>query len=191
MRHKRFKREKKRYTRVNERIRIARVRVIDDQGKQVGVLSRDEALSLARSKELDLVEIGPQEKPPICRIMNYGKHLYQEKQKEKERRHKVVKLKETKMGVKIQEHDYLVKLKFAREFLSEGNRLKARMLFRGREIVHRDRGRKILDKMANDLSDISKVDIPPKMEGRQMIMQLVPKKGVKNAKDKVQKISKE
>ncbi|MEA3432339.1 MAG: translation initiation factor IF-3 [candidate division WOR-3 bacterium] len=170
--------------RVNERIRIPRVRLIDNTGNQVGVISRDEALNLAKSKSLDLVEIAPHERPPVCKIMDYGKYLYQEKQKQKQKKQKAIKVKELKLGVKIQEHDYLTKLKFAREFLENGNRLKVRIFFRGREIVHRDRGKEILGKMVDDLSDISKVELPPKMEGRQMVMQFIPVKGVKNVKIK-------
>ncbi|MCK4595446.1 translation initiation factor IF-3, partial [candidate division WOR-3 bacterium] len=119
-------------------------------------------------------------------IMDYGKYLYKEKQKQKLRRQKTqkVKLKELKIGVKIQEHDYLTKLKFAKEFLQNGNRLKIRIFFRGREIVHRDIGKDILERISNDLSALSNIEVPPKMEGRQMIMQLVAMKGVKNAKTK-------
>jgi len=180
-----------RRVRVNERIRVPRVRLIDETGKQIGTVLRAEALQLARSKSLDLVEIAPHERPPVCKIMDYGKYLYQEKQKQKQKRQKVIKIKELKLGVKIQEHDYLTKLKFAREFLGNGNRLKIRIFFRGREIVHRDRGKEILEKMVDDLSDISKVELPSKMEGRQMVMQLIPVKGAKNAKTKDQKSRKE
>ncbi len=170
--------------RINETIRVPRVRLIDDTGKQIGVVARAEALHLASSKSLDLVEIAPSERPPVCKIMDYGKYLYQEKQKQKQKKQKVTKVKELKLGVKIQEHDYLTKLKFAREFLKNGNRLKIRIFFRGREIVHRNRGKEILEKMINDLSDISSVELPPKMEGRQMVTQLIPMKGVKNVKAK-------
>jgi len=170
--------------RVNERIRIPKVRLIDNTGKQAGVVSRDEALNLAKSKSLDLVEIAPNERPPVCKIMDYGKYLYQEKQKQKQKKQKAVKVKELKLGVKIQEHDYLTKLKFAREFLENGNRLKIRIFFRGREIVHQNIGKQILERIRDDVSDISKVELPPKMEGRQMVMQFIPVKGVKNVKIK-------
>jgi len=170
--------------RVNERIRIPKVRLIDNTGNQVGVVSRDEALNLAKSKSLDLVEIAPNERPPVCKIMDYGKYLYQEKQKQKQKKQKAVKVKELKLGVKIQEHDYLTKLKFAREFLENGNRLKIRIFFRGREIVHQNIGKQILERIRDDVSDISKVELPPKMEGRQMVMQFIPVKGVKNVKIK-------
>ena len=170
--------------RVNERIRIPRVRLIDNTGNQVGVVSRDEALNLAKSKSLDLVEIAPHERPPVCKIMDYGKYLYQEKQKQKQKKQKAIKVKELKLGVKIQEHDYLTKLKFAREFLGNGNRLKIRIFFRGREIVHQNMGKQILERIKDDVSDIAKVELSPKMEGRQMVMQFIPVKGVKNVKTK-------
>ena len=170
--------------RVNERIRIPRVRLIDNTGNQVGVVSRDEALNLAKSKSLDLVEIAPHERPPVCKIMDYGKYLYQEKQKQKQKKQKAIKVKELKLGVKIQEHDYLTKLKFAREFLENGNRLKIRIFFRGREIVHLNMGKQILERIKDDVSDIAKVELSPKMEGGQMVMQFIPAKGVKNAKIK-------
>jgi translation initiation factor IF-3 len=175
-----------RQIRINERIRVPRVKLVDDTGKQLGVVSRAEALHLARSKSLDLVEVAPYERPPVCKIMDYGKYRYQEKQKQKQKKQKTIKVKELKLGLKIHEHDYLTKLKFAREFLENGNRLKIRIFFRGREIVHRDKGKEILGKMVNDLSDISKVELPPKMEGRQMVIQLLPVKGVKNVKIKDQ-----
>lgn len=170
--------------RVNERIRIPRVRLIDNAGNQVGVVSRDDALNLAKSKSLDLVEIAPHERPPVCKIMDYGKYLYQEKQKQKQKKQKAIKVKELKLGVKIQEHDYLTKLRFAREFLENGNRLKIRIFFRGREIVHQNMGKQILERIRDDISDIAKVELPPKMEGRQMVMQFIPVKGVKNVKIK-------
>jgi len=170
--------------RVNERIRIPRVRLIDNTGNQVGVVSRDEALNLAKSKSLDLVEIAPHERPPVCKIMDYGKYLYQEKQKQKQKKQKAIKVKELKLGVKIQKHDYLTKLKFAREFLENGNRLKIRIFFRGREIVHQNMGKQILERIKDDVSDIAKVELSPKMEGRQMVMQFIPVKGVKNVKIK-------
>jgi len=170
--------------RVNERIRIPRVRLIDNTGNQVGVVSRDEALNLAKAKSLDLVEIAPHERPPVCKIMDYGKYLYQEKQKQKQKKQKAIKVKELKLGVKIQEHDYLTKLKFAREFLENGNRLKIRIFFRGREIVHQNMGKQILERIKDDVSDIAKVELSPKMEGRQMVMQFIPVKGVKNVKIK-------
>ncbi len=176
----------RRRVRVNERIRIPKIRLIDEEGKQIGVISTREALQIARSKDLDLVEIAPSVRPPVCKIMDYGKYMYQEKQKQKIRKQKSqrVKLKELKMGVKIQEHDYLTKLKFAREFLENGDKLKVRIFFKGREIVHRDIGKQLMDKFASDLSHISKIEMPSKMEGRQMVMQLVALKGVKNAKNK-------
>jgi len=170
--------------RVNERIRIPRVRLIDNTGNQVGVVARDEALNLAKSKSLDLVEIAPHERPPVCKIMDYGKYLYQEKQKQKQKKQKAIKVKELKLGVKIQEHDYLTKLKFAREFFENGNRLKIRIFFRGREIVHLNMGKQILERIKDDVSDIAKVELSPKMEGRQMVMQFIPVRGVKNAKIK-------
>lgn len=182
----RYKQSSHKSVRVNERIRIPKVRLIDDTGEQVGVVETREALQIARSKGLDLVEIAPHVRPPVCKIMDYGKYLYKEKQKKKLRKQKTqkVKLKELKIGVKIQEHDYLTKLKFAKEFLQNGNKLKIRIFFRGREIVHRDIGKDILERIANDLSELSNIEVPPKMEGRQMIMQLVAMKGVKNAKTK-------
>lgn len=165
--------------RVNERIRASEVLVIDPDGKKLGVMKLKEALDIAQNEYgLDLVEVAPNAKPPVCRIMNYGRWKYEQEQKlKKAKKHQQsIVIKEIKIRPKIGDHDLQVKLKHAREFLSEGNKVKITLRFRGREIVHQDLAVKLLSRIAESLADIATVESSPKMEGKLMVMMLSPKK---------------
>lgn len=140
----------------------------------VGVVSIREALSMAEEEGLDLVEVSPNAEPPVCKILDYGKFRYQEQKKaaEARKKQKVIEVKELKLRPMIDEHDYQVKLRAARKFLEEGDKVKFTLRYRGRELSHQELGLKVLQRMRDDLTDLSKVDQEPKMEGRQMIMML-------------------
>ncbi len=152
------------------------MRVIDDDGEQLGILSKDEAIRTAQERGLDLVEVAPNADPPVCRIMDFGKYKYQQqkKQQEAKKRQSVVQLKEIKVRPKTDEHDYQTKLKHIRRFLEDGDRVKVTVFFRGREIVHKDRGLTILQRVMAETEDIAKVEQEPRSEGRTMNMFLVP-----------------
>ncbi len=169
--------ETKRY-RINQQIRAREVRLIGADGKQIGIVPLSEALEIAREQDLDLVEIAPQAQPPVCRIMDYGKFLYQQNKKAQEAKKKqtTVQVKEIKVRPKTDEHDLAVKIKHIRRFLEEKNKVKVRLWFRGREIVLFDRVRDVLNRIMEAVSDIGRVEQAPKMEGRQMIMILGPTK---------------
>jgi len=157
-------------------IRVKEVKVIGPNGDMLGILPTEEALQKAYDLELDLVEIVPLERPPICKILDYGKYLYQLKKKEKEaRKHQVgIHLKEVRFTSRIGENDYQVKLKHIRNFLEEGDRVKIVLRFRGREITHKESGEKVMRKVIEDIKDIGKVEFGPKLEGRLFILQIVP-----------------
>jgi len=163
-------------TRVNKAIRAPQVRLIAEDGEQLGIMSSRDALATAEERGLDLVEVAPQANPPVCRIMDYGKYLYQQKKRAHEaRRHqKTIQVKEVKFRPKIDEHDYNFKKNHIIRFLEEGNHVKVVIMFRGREIVHRERGRMILDRIVEELGDMARVDRNPQMEGRTMMMILPP-----------------
>ena len=169
---------RERDVRVNEEIRIAEVRVVDDENNQLGVMSPREALRIARERDLDLVEIAPTARPPVCRIMDYGKFRYEQSKRTREARkkQKVTDVKEVRMTPKIEEHDFQVKVRNAEKFLKGGDK-ENRVLrsFRGREIVHSDLGKKLLERLAETLSEIAVVERVPRVEGRNMIMILAPK----------------
>ncbi len=162
---------------MNEQIRAREVRVIAPKGEQLGIMSLNEALTAARNHNLDLVNVAPQAKPPVCKIMDYGRYKYEQSKREKEARknQKTVTIKEVKLRPNIEEHDFQVKSKNARRFLSNGDKVKVTIMFRGREITHPELGRKLCDKMAAELSDISAVESHAKLEGRNMIMILAAK----------------
>ena len=165
--------------RVNERIRVPQVRVIGDDGEQVGVLATREALMLAQSKGLDLVEVSPTARPPVCRIMDYGKFKYEQNRrarKAKKKQHQT-QLKEIKMRPKIEEHDYMFKVNHAREFLEERDKVKVTVTFRGREIAHQDLGHKLIQKVIAALTEVALVETPPRSEGRTLFTVLMPKPG--------------
>ena len=154
------------------------VRLVDMEGKQLGVMALEKAMELAEEAEMDLVEIAPQADPPVCRIMDYGKHLFEENKKKQTARRKQqqVHVKEVKFRPGTDEGDYQVKLRNLTRFLSHGDRAKVTIWFRGREMAHQELGKRILDRVESDLEEIAKVEQYPKMEGRQMVMLLAPKK---------------
>ncbi|HLQ70349.1 MAG TPA: translation initiation factor IF-3 [Bacillota bacterium] len=161
---------------VNEKIRSREVRLIDANGDQLGVKSRQEALEIARKRELDLVLVAPNAKPPVCRVMNYGKYRYEQQKKEKEARkkQKVINVKEVRFTPGIGEHDFNTKLRNARKFLTKGDKVKASVRFRGRAITHKDLGREVLERMAEEVKDVATVESKARMEGRNMFMMLAP-----------------
>ncbi|MBD1399057.1 translation initiation factor IF-3 [Pelovirga terrestris] len=161
---------------INEDIRARQVRVIDDEGGQLGVLDIDRALELAREQGLDLVEVSPQAEPPVCRIMDYGKYKYQQAKRSSEAKKKQVKfeIKEVKMRPKTDEHDFLFKMNHARRFLDEGNKVKLTIMFRGRENAHPDQGMMQLNKAVEALKDIGQVEAQPSKMGRFMTMMIGP-----------------
>lgn len=158
--------------RTNRRIRARELRVIGPEGEQLGVLQLEAALAKAAEYGLDLVEVSPMAKPPVCKIMDYGKHKYQEKKRANEAKKKqtVVKLKEIKFRPKTEEHDYAFKTRQIREFLEEGNKAKITVMFRGREITHRELGSAVLKRIETDLKEIAIVEQPPRLEGRLLFM---------------------
>jgi translation initiation factor IF-3 len=167
--------------RVNERIRVDSVRLIDNEGNQRGVMATREALELARSLDLDLVEIAPTANPPVCRIMDYGKFKFDEAQKAKESRRKTlnVGVKEMKYRPKIGPGDFDTKTRLVERFLTEGHKVKITIMFRGRESAHPELGSRILDRIVERLTDIAKVESAPKLDGRNMIMVLGPERKAK------------
>ncbi|WP_367616434.1 translation initiation factor IF-3 [Corallococcus exercitus] len=162
--------------RTNRRIRAREVRVVGPNAEQLGVMSLEAALTRAQADGLDLVEISPMAKPPVCKIMDYGKFKYEEKKKASDAKKKqvVVHLKEVKLRPKTEEHDYEFKVRNVRRFLEEGNKAKITIQFRGREITHKELGSAILDDVTKDLKEIAVVEQNPRMEGRQMFMILAP-----------------
>ncbi len=164
--------------RVNERIRVDTIRLIDHEGNQRGVTSTREALALAKSLDLDLVEIAPTASPPVCRIMDYGKFKFDEAQKAKESRRKTqnVGVKEMKYRPKIGDQDFSTKTRLVEKFLGEGHKVKITIMFRGRESAHPELGKKILDRIVERVGDTAKVESSPKLDGRNMTMVLGPDK---------------
>ena len=163
---------------INERIRFPKIRVIDTDGSQLGIMTPQDALSLAVEKELDFVLVSDKADPPACRIMDYGKFKFEKEKKEREARKKqhTADVKEVKMRYKIEEHDYNVRIAHAKRFIQEGDKVKATVMFRGREIQHSDLAEELLNRMANDLQEVAEVQQAPKKEGRNMMMLLAPKK---------------
>jgi len=165
--------------RCNEQIRLSPVCLINDQNEQVGIVATLEALRLARETGLDLVEVSPMEKPPVCRIMDYGKWKYKQKKKEqKTHAAHVMQLKELRIkSVRIDANDQATKLNQAKKFLAEGHKVQFNLMFRGREMAHVDLGRNLMEKFKADLGEIAKPEREPKLEGKRMIMILTPKGG--------------
>jgi translation initiation factor IF-3 len=163
---------------INERIRFPKIRVIDVDGAQVGVVTPQEALRLAEERELDLVLVSDKADPPVCRIMDYGKYKFELEKKAREAKKKqhTADVKEVKMRYKIEEHDYQVRVNQAERFLKSGDKVKATITFRGREIQHSDLAEELLKRMATDLQELAEVQQAPKKEGRNMMMLLSPKK---------------
>lgn len=163
---------------INESIRTREVRLIGADGAQLGVQSRNEALRLAEEAELDLVMVAPQATPPVCKIMDYGKYRFEMQKKDKETRknQKVIQMKEVRLSPTIEENDFQTKFRNAKKFLENGNKVKASIRFRGRAITHSEIGRRVLERLATDLSEFGVVEQRPKMEGRSMFLVLAPKK---------------
>ena len=162
---------------VNEQIRAKEVRVIDPEGKQLGIMPVREAIEKAMELNLDLVAVSLNAKPPVCRIMDVGKYKFEQSKREKEARkkQKTITVKEVKVRPKIEEHDFQVKLKNARRILAARDKVKATVMFRGREISHPELGQKLLERMAEEVADLGTVERFPKVEGRNMVMILAPK----------------
>lgn len=163
--------------RINDEIRVPQVRLIDQHGEMMGVMTAREALIRAYDVGLDLVEISPNAVPPVCKILDYGKYKYEQQKKANEARkkQKVVELKEIKVRPNIDDHDYDVKMRQMKTFISEGDKVKVTLRFRGREMAHQDLGVKVLDRIRTELAETTKVEQFPRLENRQMIMVLAPK----------------
>ena len=163
--------------RVNDAIRARDVRLISQTGEQLGILQLRDALRIAQQVNLDLVEVAPAARPPVCKIMDYGRYRYEQAKRDREARkgQRVVEIKEAKMRPTIEEHDFAVKVRQARAWLEEGDKVKATITFRGREIVHSDLGRQILDRLAVEIADLGVPERAPRMEGRFMTMMFNPK----------------
>lgn len=164
--------------RVNEKIRAREIRVIDEEGGQLGIMTPAAALALAMEKGLDLVEVAPMSAPPVCRILDYGKYLYAQNKKlhDAKRKQKQIQVKEVKFRPKTEEHDYMFKRKHIERFLAEGDKVKVSVMFRGREMAHPDFGRHILDRLKQELTEKALVEAEPRMEGRFLYMLLGAKK---------------
>jgi translation initiation factor IF-3 len=162
---------------VNEDIRVPQVRLIDEEGEMLGVMSAREALLRAYDAGMDLLEISPNAVPPVCKITDYGKYKYEQQKKANEARkkQKIVEIKEIKVRPNIDDHDYDVKMRAAKGFLEEGDKVKVTLRFRGREMAHRDLGAKVLERVRTELAELAKVEQMPRLENRQMIMVLAPK----------------
>jgi translation initiation factor IF-3 len=163
---------------INERIRYPAIRAIDADGGQLGIMSPQEALTIAEERDLDLVLVSDKADPPVCRIMDYGKYKFEQEKKAREAKKKqhTSDVKEVKMRYKIEDHDYQVRLRNAQKFLKHGDKVKATVTFRGREIQHTDLAQELLQKLATDLGELADMQQFPKKEGRNMIMILAPKK---------------
>ena len=163
--------------RINGGIKAETVRLVDQSNNQVGIVGKGEALSMAQEAGLDLVEVAPTSEPPVCRIMDYGKYRYRENKKAKEAKKKqhVIQMKELKLRSKIDEHDLQFKLRHVRRFLEKHSKVKLTMVFRGREVVHKELGEQVLQRILNEVTDIAFIEGQIKMEGRNMIMILTPK----------------
>ena len=163
---------------INEEIRVKEVRLIGAEGEQLGIKPIREAMQIATDANLDLVNVAPQAKPPVCRIMDYGRYRYQMQNKEKEARknQKIVELKEVRFSATIDEHDFQTKLRNVLKFLNEGDKVKCSVRFRGREITHASIGQKVLNRVAEEAKEVCVLERVPKLEGRSMIMILAPNK---------------
>ena len=162
--------------RINEKITASEVRVISSKGLQLGIISIREALNYAEDEGYDLVEVSPDAKPPVCKIIDYGKLKYKEQKSKKEakKKQKTIEVKEIKMRPGIDTHDYQVKVKALKKFISGGNKVKVSMRFRGREMEHQNLGLDLLKKLTEEVSEYAKVEVPPKSEGKQIMIILVP-----------------
>jgi translation initiation factor IF-3 len=168
----------KRFIRMNERIRAREVRVIGDEGEQIGIMAPFDALKMARERNLDLVEISPTAQPPVCRIMDYGKFLYQNEKREREakKKQKTITVKEVKFRINVDDHDYETKKNHVLRFLDEGDKVKATIFFRGREMTRQSLGRQILERLIKDVDNRGLVEFRPRQEGNTLHLILAPKK---------------
>jgi len=172
------KRSAKSFIRINDRIRAREIRVIDENGEQLGILPPFEALKIARERGLDLVEVSPNAVPPVCRIQDYGRFLYEKEKSERaaRKKQKVISIKEVKFSVTVDEHDYQTKKNQAVRFLTEGDKVKASLRFRGRQMAHRDLGYKIINRLIQDIGEAGSVEFMPRMEGTILHAILAPSK---------------
>ena len=163
--------------RINEEIRIREVRVTDENGEQLGIMQTRDALKLAEDRHLDLVEVAPKARPPVCKIMDFGKYRYEQQKREKEakRKQRVITIKEVKLRPGIEQHDFDVKMKGAQRFVEEGNKVKITIMFRGRELSHPELGRELLDKAVAKLGELVTVERAAKLEGKNMTLVVSPK----------------
>lgn len=163
---------------VNEQIKAKEIRVVDNDGNQVGIMKPQKALEMAREKNLDLVTVSPNAKPPVCRIMDYGKFKYEQNKKEKEakKKQKTINIKEVKLRPNIEDNDFYTKLNNAKRFLNKDDKVKVTIMFRGREVTHPKLGHELCNRMADELTDMAVIEKKPKLEGRNMTMVLAPKK---------------
>ena len=168
----------KRFIRTNERIRVREIRVIDDQSEQLGIMAPLDALKIAREKGLDLVEVSPTAQPPVCRIMDFGKYMYEQEKKERaaKKNQKIITIKEVKFRINVDEHDYQTKKNHALRFLSDGDKVKATIFFRGREMTRQMLGREILQRLIKDIADKAVVENMPRQEGNTLHLILAPPK---------------
>ncbi len=164
--------------RINHRIKSEKIRLVDAEGNMVGVVSVDEGMRMAEAAGLDLVEVSPNAEPPVCKILDYGKYKYEQQKKANEARknQKVISIKEVKLRPTIDPHDLEIKMRNVRKFLDAGDKVKITLRFRGREMSHQELGRKLLDKVREDLADAIRIEHEPSLEGRQMIMVIAPAK---------------
>jgi translation initiation factor IF-3 len=163
-------------TRINDRIRVPEIRLIDETGQQVGVMRTQEALKIAQDKDLDLVEVAPEAKPPVCRILDYSKYKYEQNQKQKAaRKHQTqINVREIKFRPKIAQHDYDTKKGHVLRFLNGKDKVKVTIMFRGREMAHPERGEQLLNRLADELGELAVVEQRPQQDGRNMVMMLAP-----------------
>ena len=173
-------------TRINDRIRAREVRLVDPEGRQLGIKPLPEALHIARELDLDLVEVAPMANPPVCKILDYGKWRYEAAQRDKESRRKTsnIQIKEMKYRPKIGPGDFDTKTRRVARFLAEGHKVKITIMFRGREVAHPELGKAILDRIADDVGSLAKIEAAPKLDGRNMVMVLAPDKRAQAAATK-------
>jgi translation initiation factor IF-3 len=171
-------------TRINDRIRVPEIRLIGEDGQQIGIVKRDDALNYARERDLDLVEIAPEAKPPVCRVLDYSKYKYEQEQKRKQaRKHQQqVTVREMKLRPKIATHDYETKKGHVLRFLKQNDKVKVTIMFRGREQAHPERGEALLRKLAEEVSDFGTIEQEPNQEGRNMTMLMAPVRGAGNSR---------
>ncbi|MGA2068821.1 MAG: translation initiation factor IF-3 [Thermoguttaceae bacterium] len=167
--------EPKKQQRINELIRVASVRVIGDDGTQLGIMVTEEAIKAAKKVNLDLVEVAPNERPPVCRIMDYGKYKYQQKKRQHKGHMHQIRIKEIRVRPKTGEHDIAVKVDRAREFLTHKDKVIVTVIFRGRELAHMEEGRRVIDQVIARLEDVAKIEAAPVHHGRRMICTLAPR----------------